>query len=174
MDIVLGVVAVLAFLVSVITAWVSIGQWKVNRSQLEATRQTRRTENLLVLFQYLHQAEFRDARNVLRDPKVREVNDPAAKKVSSSFDFAGLFVRADLVDNDIFFWYWGDALRNLGDVLESFLETEQLKDLTGRQYWKDFAWLIEQAKSRAIPESRQTAAEGKYQQQKTTPTHQVI
>lgn len=154
-DIVLAIVAVLAFLVSVVTAWVSIGQWKVNRSQLNAAREARLTENLLVLFQYLHQAEFRDARNDLRDPTATRVNEQAAKKICSSFDFAGLFVRAGLVDKDIFFWYRGDALRNLGDVLGKFLSAEQMKDLTGKEYWKDFAWLIQEAKSRAKPNSGQ-------------------
>lgn len=136
-----AVVAGLAFLVSVITAWTSI-------AQLRVAIQVRRTEDLFTLMQFLHQAEFREARNIVRGPAWDGKDREAARMVCSSFDFAGLMVRKKLVDAEVFLDYWGRPICMLADALGNFLDEAHFADgTTGREYWKDFVWLIREAQS---------------------------
>jgi hypothetical protein len=156
-------IAGLAFVVSIVTTWVSIGQWKVAQHQLAASREALRTQNLMELFTFMHQSEYRDARNVVRSPKFDGSDKASVYKVCSHFDFAGVVVRADLVDAHLFLSYWGDTLRVFNAALGDFLSQEQAKGLTGRQMWKDFAWLLDQAALRSFeqPTTRQVTVTGR-------------
>ena len=42
----------------------------------------------------------------------------------------------------MFLDYWGDQLRFLAQRMSEYLDTPLFGGETGRQYWKDFAWLL--------------------------------
>ena len=144
-------ISVLALCISLISAIAGLGSW------LEAYRQIK-VQNLLHLSQYLHQAEYRDARQKVRTGKRGALEADAVRKVCSSFDFAGLFVHHHLVDPQIFISYWGDFLFFLQDHLSENLDQPLFGDVTIRKYYKHFHLLLEETAK----------------QQKGTPSHKKI
>ena len=132
-----SVLAVLAFGVSVFVAWTTYGQ-------LQAARETARTQNLFSLLRYLQEGELHIARHTMLEQANRpydtwtEAQNTIARRVCSSFDFAGVLVRHGLVDSNVFLDFWGEPIRRLGAVLDPFLAANDY-------YWKDCYWLIQQA-----------------------------
>jgi len=74
------------------------------------------------------------------------VNLEIVRKVCSSFDFAALFVPHGLVDEAIFLEYWGTFLLFLKVHLADVLNQSMFGDITARQYYRHFEWLLERAK----------------------------
>jgi hypothetical protein len=148
-----SIVAILAFGVSVFVAWTTYGQLKV-------ARESGKIESLFRLLRYLQEAELHKARHAVYNLEGKPCTDwteeenSAARRVCSSFDFAGLALRHGLVDSNLFFDYWAPALRKLGSVLCPFV-------VANAYYWRDFYWLIEQAnqhrtREAVMPENRQS------------------
>jgi hypothetical protein len=135
-------IAATALLISLGTAWVSIGQWRVAATQLQLDRDHQLINNFVTLMQYMHTSEYRDARNTVCSKEFSGEDEAAIKIVCSHFDFAGLLVRKGFVDDTLFFEYWGGNLRTLSAQLRPFLSKEIHKGVTGYENWKDFAWLL--------------------------------
>lgn len=136
------VLSILAVVVSLVSALAAVGSWVAARRQLEAAERAKKAETLLALFEFLHRNEQRTYRNNLRDPAIVEVDPTAARAGASAFDFAGVFVRHGLVEAPVFLDYWGDQLRFLAQRMSAYLDSPLFGGETGRQYWKDFAWLL--------------------------------
>jgi hypothetical protein len=136
------VLSILAIIVALVSALAAVGSWIAAKRQLEAAERAKKAETLLALFEFLHQNEQRTYRNRLRDPAIAEVDAEAARAVASAFDFAGVFVRHGLVEAPVFLDYWGDQLRFLAQRMSAYLDTPLFGGDTGREYWKDFAWLL--------------------------------
>jgi len=139
------VLAILAIIVSLVSALAAVGSWFAARRQLQAAERAKEAETLLALFEFLHQNEQRTYRNRLRDPAATEVDTEAARAVASAFDFAAVFVRHGLVEKTVFLDYWGDQLSFLALRMAAYLDAPLFGGETGRQYWKDFAWLLDAA-----------------------------
>lgn len=104
-------------------------------------------QNLLQISHYLHQAEYR-ARYRVRTSVKDALDVDAARRVCSSFDFAGLFVHRGLVDRKVFLDHWGSLLCFLRDHLSQCLDETAFGAVTAREYYQYFDWLIEEAAKR--------------------------
>jgi hypothetical protein len=129
-------ISIIAALIACASAIAGFGRWLVTYRQI-------RVQNLLQISQYLHQAEYRDARHAVRTTPKDQLNLEMARKVCSSFDFAALFVRHGLVDESIFLEYWGPLLVFLKMHLAHVLEEPAFGNVTARQYYRHFDWLME-------------------------------
>jgi hypothetical protein len=132
------VISLSALLISLASAVAAFGRWMVTYKQIEV-------QNFLQLSQYLHQTEYRDARHKVRIGKPGELDPEAVRKVCSSFDLAALFVRKRLVNENMFLDYWGSLFAFLNKHLSSDLNRQWFGDLTGRQYYRHFCWLLDRA-----------------------------
>src|SRR5579872_5149379 len=94
-------ISIFALFVSCLSAIAAIGTWHAAHKQIQV-------QNLLQLSNFLHQAEYREARHQVRVAKPGNVDPQALRTLCSSFDFAALFVRQGLVDQSIFLDYWGN------------------------------------------------------------------
>jgi len=128
--------SIFALIVSGTAAAAGVGRWRAANREIKV-------RNLFLLSEFLHQTECHEARHRIAGPEIGEVDERAARKVCSSFDFAGLFVKHGLVDPAIFFEYWGDMLPLLHRRLSPFLQRKAVGELTGYEYWKHFAWLLD-------------------------------
>lgn len=130
--------SILALLISCLSLLVAYGRLRATYSQLMV-------QNLLRLSEYLHQTEFSEARHKVRTAKRGEVDPEAFRKLCSSFDLAGLFVRNGLVDEKVFLDYWGGLLIFLQDHISDNLHNLEFGNVTGQQYYRHFQWLLNQA-----------------------------
>lgn len=137
------VIAVLAFVVSIVTAWVGICQFRLAKRRLHAWEEAVLGQNTLSLMEYMHRPEYRDARNVVCSPGFAGHEEDAIMVVCSHFDYAGVIVRHGMVSRKIFFDYWGDNLKTISKSVSEFMSKEQNNGQTGHQNWKDFSWLME-------------------------------
>jgi tRNA-dihydrouridine synthase len=131
-------ISIFAACISLVSAVAGLGMWLVAHRQI-------RVQNLLQISQYLHQAEYRDARHTVRSSSREQLDLGAVRKVCSSFDFAALFVRHGLVDENIFLEYWCNMLLFLKEHLSDVLDEPMFGQFTSRQYYRHFEWLLEQA-----------------------------
>jgi hypothetical protein len=111
---------------------------------LRRQRQYAMTQALFELQLFLAQPQFRSARAAVRQDSWNGSDLEAAGLVCSSFDFAGLMVRRGLVDQDVFFEYWGPILCLFRERLNTFLDQTVGGELRGREYWRDFQWIIDE------------------------------
>jgi hypothetical protein len=133
------VLSVLALVIACASAVSSIGRWFVMQKQIKV-------QNLLQLSQYLHQTEYRDARHKIRPGGLGEVDQDSLRKLCSSFDFAGLFVHEGLVSKRFFLNYWGTLFIFLWGRISSDLDKKCFGEVTGRDYYPYFCWLLKEAK----------------------------
>lgn len=117
---------------------------------LRRQRKHAMTQALFELQLFLAQSHFRSARAAVRQDTWDGTDLEAAGLVCSSFDFAGLMVRRGLVDQEVFFEYWGPILCLFEKRLSGFLNEAVGGDLCGRDYWRDFQWVIEEAMRRGV------------------------
>lgn len=142
-----------ALLISLLSAVAATGSWLAGRRMVEMSRSASQASALMVLFNFLHEREQREARARVRSREAEALDMDAAKTVCSAFDFSAILVRSGIVDTEIFLDYWGDMLRYLDRRLVPILDQELFGGLTGRQYWRSFAWLLMQASQRGGPQS---------------------
>jgi hypothetical protein len=132
------VTSICALLISCFSAFAAIGSWRAIHKQIEV-------QNLLGLSNYLHQTEYREARHTIRTGTPGDLDAEALRKLCSSFDFAALFVHKKLVRESMFLDYWGSLLVFLRGHLSGDLDKLWFGELTGRQYYRHFDWLLERA-----------------------------
>jgi len=136
----------LAWLTPIVALVVSIFVAKTTHGQLQAARETTRTQNLFSLLEYLQRPELHAARHKIHRELAKkpygswtEEDHLVAGRVCSSFDFAGVIVRNDMVDSVIFLEFWGEPIHLLGLALDPFMKERNY-------YWKEFHWLIREAR----------------------------
>lgn len=137
-----------ALILSILATFVACVAAAAQVISLGRQRKYAMTQALFQLQLFLAQPHFRSARAAVRLDNWDGTNPEAAGLVCSSFDFAGLMVRRGLVDQDVFFEYWGPVLCLFQKRLGNFLDETVGGDLRGRDYWRDFCWIIEEAKRR--------------------------
>jgi hypothetical protein len=135
------VLSVVAVVISCISAFAAIERWLVTYKQIKV-------QNLLNISQFLHQAELREARQVVRNSKAENLGFDLVRKVSSSFDFAALFVRHELIDEAVFLEYWGPFLIFLRSHLSGFENQVMFGNVSFCQYYRHFYWLMNEAVSK--------------------------
>jgi hypothetical protein len=136
------VLSVVAVVISCISAFAAIGRWLVTYRQINV-------QNLLNISQFLHQAELREARQVVRSSKPENLDFDAVRKVSSSFDLSALFIRHKLIDETVFLEYWGPFLTFLRSHLSGFENRVMFGDVSFCQYYRHFYWLMNEAAKEA-------------------------
>lgn len=131
-----GTVSFLAFCVSIYTVF--------------SNRKQKQIDNLIALHTFLHQPDRSEARQYVREklPADATLTDDKVRQVCSSFDFAGTLVRHHAVEGDMFFDYWSTALLSLEKPLSSLATKITGENVTIKEYYKDFWWLIAEAKKR--------------------------
>jgi hypothetical protein len=107
----------------------------------------KKIDNLLSLHQFLHQTDLSEARRSVREGECEiTLKNASVRRVCSSFDFAGTMVRNGVVNRKLFFQYWSIPLMTLSHPLD-LIEHECTGDsVEVKEYYKDFWWLLEQAK----------------------------
>jgi hypothetical protein len=134
------ILSILAICFSFASAIAAFGQWQSARRQIGV-------QNLLQMSQYLHQTEYRDARQAVRNASKDQLSVEMVRKVCSSFDFAGLLVRHKLIDEMVFLEYWGPLLLFFKSHLHETLDQSLFGELSLRHYYRHFEWLMERAAS---------------------------
>lgn len=135
------ILSILAIFVASVTATVHV-------LSLRRQRRHAMTDSLYRLQLFLAQPHFRSARAAVRSDAWNGSDHESAGLVCSSFDFAGLMVRRGLVEPEVFFEYWGPILHLFGVRLKGFLDESVGGGLCGRDYWRDFHWLVEETTRR--------------------------
>jgi hypothetical protein len=127
------ILSFLAFCVSIVT--------------LLSERKQKRIDNLITLHEFLHQSDLSEARQSVREGNAEpSLSDPSVRRVCSSFDFAATLVRNGAVDKDMFLDYWRIPLLSLHRIPEQIANAKTGSDVQVREYYKDFWWLLDQAK----------------------------
>ncbi len=73
------------------------------------------------------------------------------RSVCSSFDFAALFIRNNLIDETIFLEYWAPMLVFLRGHLSEVIDTYAFGQITLRRYYQHFDWLMDEAEKHPLP-----------------------
>ena len=135
-----SLVSICALVVSVIATIASV-------SNMQNDRAAKRISNLISIDEYLHQPEYSNARHLVRDNvTIRSAFDDDVRRVCSSMDFAGSLVRYGAVDEDLFIDYWGQSLLRIDQRLEPLWEKDFGSGDPLRVQYKNFYWLIQEAK----------------------------
>jgi len=135
------ILSILAIFIASVTAAAQV-------ISLRRQRKYAMTQALFQLQLFLAQPHLRSARAVVRQDCWDGTDREVAGLICSSFDFAGLMVRRGLVDQGVFFEYWGPILCLFEKRLAGFLDERVGGDLCGRDYWRDFQWIIEESTRR--------------------------
>lgn len=131
-------ISILALAVSLISAIAALGRLRTARHQIK-------TQNLLQISNFLHQPENRDARHKLRATASADLDLDTVSAVCSAFDFAALFVKNQLVSEEIFLQYWKPWLLFLRSHLATIMERPAFGEMTMREYYRHFSWLLNRA-----------------------------
>jgi hypothetical protein len=137
-----------------------LAQLRTMHQQVEVARQSTLAQNTLAVAQYLSQPEIRAGRRhvfrVLGDKPFSKWTDDdriEAERVCSSYDVAGLIVRAEIASSRIIVENWGASLRRIYRITAPLIQ--EMRSLSGDpNYWDDFEWLAKQAELIAQPLSR--------------------
>lgn len=124
----------------------------------QLTREVRASsvQSLFYLHQYLAQDTFSHARKVVRTqlcnkPYKDWTNDDrdAANRVCASYDQAGLLMGAGIIPKRVKKLFlassWGNSICDQFETLFPFLDDQQTPTLSGRQFFRHFSWLYEEA-----------------------------
>ncbi|MFN7563459.1 MAG: hypothetical protein ACK5TH_16880 [Prosthecobacter sp.] len=112
-----------------------------------SNQRQKRIDNLLTLHQFLHRDELSESRRYVRESEVKlSLKDPNVRRVCSSFDLAGTLVRHGAVNKELFLDYWCAPLLDLEQSLYSLANEQTGRTLKVKEYYKDFWWLIEEAR----------------------------
>jgi hypothetical protein len=133
------IIALCASFVSFLAFIVSIVSLFINRKQ-------KQIDNLVTIQQFLHDGALSEARRSIREAATPlTLKEERVRRVCSSFDFAAALVRHGVVDKRIFLSYWRIPLLSLESPLSSLFD-ESTGSVSIREYYKDFWWLIGEAK----------------------------
>jgi hypothetical protein len=130
--------SVIAICISCVSAVAAIGRWLATYKQINV-------QNLLQVSQFLHQAEFRNARNAVRSCPKEQLDPDQVRRVCSSFDLAALFVRNKLIEKRIMLQYWGSLLIFLSKHFSDFSDKILFAQVAYRDYYQHFYWLMSEA-----------------------------
>jgi hypothetical protein len=135
--------------ISLCTISVSFMAFCINIITILADRAQRRIDNLVTVQQYLHSAVFSEARRSVRERQVSiTLTQPNVRSVCSSFNFAGALVRNGAVNRRIFFDYWRTPIIALTEPLSAIEDVQTGEGVTVKQYYRDFWWLMDEARHR--------------------------
>ena len=126
---------------------------------ISLARETR-TQNLQSFFYlhgYLSQDEFSKARKAIRTEQFcklysswTEEDKMNANKVCASYDQTGIFLSMGILDKKTMQEFlsssWGDSIIDQYESLAPFLDDNQTPTQTGREFFRHFAWLYNEAK----------------------------
>jgi hypothetical protein len=109
------------------------------------------------LKQYLMRSEYFDARRYIRREKLWEktynkwnaIDKEAADRVCASYDRAGDDITSGVIDIygvQIFLINWGESICHQFEALKPFLDDEQAKGKTGRNFWRKFVALYDMSR----------------------------
>ncbi len=131
-------ISILALAVSLVSAVAALGRLSTARHQIK-------TQNLLQISNFLHQPENRNARHKLRATAPADLDLDAVSAVCSAFDFAALFVKNELVPEEIFLQYWRPWLLFLRGHLEEAMQKPAFGEMSMHDYYRHFSWLLDRA-----------------------------
>lgn len=131
-------ISIFALAVSLVGALAAF--WKVSTARHQI-----KTQNLLQISSFLHQPENRDARHKLRATPSSDLDLDTVSAVCSAFDFAALFVKNELVSEEIFLQYWKPWLLFLRGHLAEAMQKPAFGQMTMHQYYRHFSWLLDRA-----------------------------
>lgn len=138
-------IGIATLIISVGTIFLFVRQ---NRIASDATK----SQNVLVVVEYLMSAEIRTARHhVLTKLKNKKYKDWSksdigmADQVCASYALAASLMNKHYVAKDIFLDDWGPSITNNYNILKKHLRTRQKE--AGNRYWDDFDWLNQEVVS---------------------------
>lgn len=131
-------ISIFALVVSLVGAIAAF--WRVSTARHQI-----KTQNLLQISNFLHQPENRDARHRLRATAAGDLDLDTVSAVCSAFDFAALFVKNELISEDIFLQYWRPWLLFLRRHLAEAMQKPAFGELTMHEYYRHFSWLLDRA-----------------------------
>lgn len=131
-------ISILALVVSLVSAVAALGRLSTARQQIK-------TQNLLQISNFLHQPENRDNRHKLRATASENLDLEGVSAVCSAFDFAGFFVKNNLVPEKIFLQYWRPWLLFLRGHLADVMQQPAFGEMTMHEYYQHFSWLLDRA-----------------------------
>lgn len=131
-------ISILALAVSIVSAVAALGKLSTARHQIK-------TQNLLQISSFLSQPENRDARHKLRATAPADLDLESVSAVCSAFDFAGFFVKNNLVPEEIFLQYWRPWLLFLRGHLAEVMQKPAFGEMTMHEYYRHFSWLLDRA-----------------------------
>ena len=113
-----------------------------------SNQRQKRIDNLITLHLFLHKDELSEARRCVRESDASlTLEDQNVRRVCSSFDFAGTLVRHGAVNKELFLDYWCAPILAIEASLAEIANKQTGKALKVKDYYKDFWWLIDDAKS---------------------------
>lgn len=124
-----------------------------------SNQRQKRIDNLITLHLFLHKDELSEARRCVRESVASlTLQYQNVRRVCSSFDFAGTLVRHGAVNKKLFFDYWCAPILAIEESLSEIAHKQTGKALKVKDYYKDFWWLIDDAKSKKHIERSQRSA----------------
>jgi hypothetical protein len=137
-------------IVSISLAIISFLAFCVSIVSLRMAWTQKRLDNLVTLQSFLHRDDLSEARKAVREGTSNAgLNDPAIRRVCSSFDFAGMLVANGAVEKSYFLDYWYVPIITLSEPLETIANEYAGKGVTVRAYYKYAYWLIQESKKLA-------------------------
>lgn len=141
------VIQVLTTATLVATFVAFLAQLRTMQRQLDVAKQSTLAQNTLAVAQFLSQPEIRAGRRYmfrhLGDKSLETWTDEdrlEAERVCSSYDVAGLLVRAGIADRDVIVTNWGMSLSRLYHMaLPLILDMRKVSG--DPNYWHNFEWL---------------------------------
>ena len=141
------VIQVLTTVTLIATFIAFLAQLRTMQKQLDVAKQSTLAQNTLAVAQFLSQPETRASRRHmfrnLGDKPINAWTDDdriEAERVCSSYDVAGLLVRAGIADRDVIVTNWGMSLSRLYHIALPLI-LDMRKTSGDANYWHNFEWL---------------------------------
>lgn len=116
---------------------------------MNSDRKQKKVETLIQVYEFLHDPEFNAARSDVRKSEDDfSLQDPSTWKVMSSFNYAGNLVKNGALAADMFFDYGAVPLLNLRPSFDTVRDTSMSGNVEADKYYRDFYWLLYEAKRR--------------------------
>ena len=136
-----------AVIATIVSACASACALFLSSYVIYSTRQQKRIDNLVSIQLFLHRDDLSEARRRVRESKVKiALETDEVRRVCSSFDFAGVLLKHNAINKDIFLDYWASMLIPLDEVLAPIVNAPTGKGVSVRDYYKYCWWLMSEAK----------------------------
>ena len=121
--------------------------------QVTAMNTSVKAKSLIFLIEYLQDIEKVEARRiVIQDLSKKDLSEwtnkdkKAASSVCSSYDITAIFIRDNLVPEEIFLDDYSPSIKMCFDVCKPYID--HLRKNAGPKYWNDIEWLYNKIISR--------------------------